>query len=63
MERIDEQLILLYYLKFMFIFQTLTNVFRNLATQMPHVKIFLVCIISRARRDSLVMKRRIVQVI
>ena len=37
-------------------FQTLTNVFRNIATQIPHVKIWLVRIIARARKDLLVME-------
>ena len=43
-------------------FQTLTNVFPNLATQMPHVRILLVRIIARARKDLLVMEL-LVQVI
>ena len=37
-------------------FQTLTNVFPNLATQMPDVRILLVRIIARARMDLLVME-------
>ena len=32
------------------------NVFPNLATQMPHVRILLVRIIARARKDLLVME-------